>query len=157
LLPCASRGALAAPNGSASTGIDRSKALAGTILVVEDEEFLRLAVAKGLRQRGFSVIEVGDGSEAIDRIRGHKSDIHVILLDLTLPGKSSREVVEEARRLRPGVRIVLTSAYGKETADASFRGLQVDHFIRKPFHLNELVASMQQALETSRPPTDPDR
>jgi CheY-like chemotaxis protein len=114
--------------------------------VVEDEEILRLAVSKLLRKIGFSVMAASDGSAAIDQVRAHKDEIDVILLDLTLPGLSSREVFEEALRVRPNLKVVLTSAYSKETVDASFPGLRITHFIRKPFQLGELGGVLRDAL-----------
>ena len=111
----------------------------GTVLVVEDEESLRLAVCTVLRKKGFSVIEAANGSEAMDLVRLHQNGIDLILLDLTLPGASSREVFQEAQRLRPEVKVILTSAHNKETVDTSFAGLRVERFIRKPFQLSELV------------------
>src|SRR5439155_16257877 len=95
-----------------------SSARTGTILVVEDEEVLRLAVSKSLRRRGFSVLEASDGSAAMDLVRAHKNNIDAILLDVTLPGISSREIFEEAQRIRPGLRVILCSAYDKKTVDA---------------------------------------
>jgi CheY-like chemotaxis protein len=106
---------------------------------VEDEELIRLAVSKALSKSGFSVMKASDGTAAMEVIRTHKDDIDVILLDVTLPGKSSREVFEEAQRLRPDLKMILTSAYGKETVDATFEGLRVEYFIRKPFLLCDLV------------------
>jgi two-component system, cell cycle sensor histidine kinase and response regulator CckA len=146
LLPCTSKSALETQRAIVSSGAEESNALAGTILVVEDEEFLRLAVSKLLRQKGCSVMEASDGSVAINLIRTHKDDIDMILLDVTIPGRSSREVFEEAQRMRPDLKIILTSAYGKETVDASYAGLRVEHFIRKPFHLDDLVVFLQGAL-----------
>jgi len=92
------------------------------------------------------VVEASDGSAAINLIRANTQSIDVLVLDVTLPGLSSREVFEETRRIRPDLRVVLTSAYGKETVDATFAGLRVEHFIRKPFQLNDLVAFLQGAL-----------
>ncbi len=146
VLPCTSKRPLEIQNPISSSGAGQSKALAGTVLVVEDEELLRRAVSKVLRQRGFSVMEVSDGSAAIDLICTCKDNIDLIVLDVTLPGRSSREVLEEARRMRPEVKTVLTSAYGKEYVDATFAGLQIDHFIRKPFQLGDLVACLQGVL-----------
>jgi CheY-like chemotaxis protein len=120
------------------------------VLVVEDEELIRLAVARTLRKIGFSVIEASDGSAALDLIRANKESINVVLLDVTLPGLPSREVYEEAQRIRPDLKVVLTSAYGKETVDATFAGLRVEHFIRKPFQLNDLVAFLQRALASRK-------
>ena len=114
--------------------------------MVEDEEILRQAVSTSLRMTGFSVMEASDGAAAIDLMRTHKDEIDVILLDLTLPGLSSREVLEEALRIRPNLRVVLTSAYSKETVDASFTGLPITRFIRKPFQLSQLGGVLRDAL-----------
>jgi PAS domain S-box-containing protein len=116
---------------------------AGTVLVVEDEDVLRIAVSKALRKRGYSVIEADDGSAAMDLIRAHQDGVDLLLLDVTIPGMSSREVFENAKRLRPGLKVILTSAYGKETVEASFAGLPVERFIRKPFRLGDLVSMLE--------------
>jgi CheY-like chemotaxis protein len=89
---------------------------------------------------GFTVVEASDGSVALDLIRANRDCIDVVLLDATLPGIPSREVFEETQRVRPDLKVVLTSAYRKETVDVSFAGLQVEHFIRKPFQLDDLPA-----------------
>ena len=79
----------------------RIDAATGAVLLVEDEEVLRKAVASLLQRRGFVVIEASDGAAAIGLLRTRHSEIDAILLDVTLPGISSREVFEEARLLRP--------------------------------------------------------
>jgi DNA-binding response OmpR family regulator len=114
--------------------------------VVEDEELLRLAVSRALRKKGFSVIEASDGSTALDLMRKHREEIDVILLDVTLPGRSSREIFEEVQRTRPNLKIILTSAYDRNTVDAAFTGLSVMHFIRKPFQLSDLTGVLQDVL-----------
>ncbi len=116
---------------------------AGTVLVVEDEDVLRIAVSKALRKRGYSVIEADDGSAAMNLIRAHQDGIDLLLLDVTIPGISSREVFEHAKRVRPELRVILTSAYSRETVDASFAGLPVERFIRKPFRLGDLVSTLE--------------
>jgi CheY-like chemotaxis protein len=118
----------------------------GLVLVVEDEEALRLAVSNMLRRNGFKVLEAIDGHSAIELIRAHHSKIDVMLLDMTLPGMSSREVLEEALRIRPDLKAILTSAYSRETVDASFAGLRVEHFIRKPFQFEDLIGVLEDAL-----------
>ena len=76
------------PVANSSSQAKQSNAGTGTILVVEDEEVLRGAVSKALRKRGYSVLDAGDGSAAIDLFHAHKDEIDAILLDVTLPGKS---------------------------------------------------------------------
>ena len=149
LLPCSAE---AAKIESAPAIAQPSESRQATILVVEDEDLLRSAVSKTLRKKGFSVLEASDGSAASELIHANKENIDLVLLDFTLPGITSRDVFEEARCIRPDLPVVLTSAYGKETVDALFTGLPVEHFIRKPFQLDELVALLEEEImKASRP------
>ena len=91
-------------------------------------------------------MEATNGTDAIDLLCSQEKDIDVVLLDLTLPGASSREVFMRAKAMRPDLKVILTSAYGKETVDASFAGLQFADFIRKPFQLGELVQVLRDTL-----------
>lgn len=116
-----------------------------TILVVEDEDPIRQAISKMSRQAGFSVIEAGDGSAAFEAIRAHPDSIDLLLLDITLPGTSSREVLDEAKRLRPDMPVIISSAYSREMA-ARALDATVEHFIRKPFRLSELMNLVRQVL-----------
>jgi two-component system, cell cycle sensor histidine kinase and response regulator CckA len=92
------------------------------------------------------VIEAIDGSSALELVRSTSNDIDAMLLDMTLPGVSSREVFEQARHLRPKLKVILTSAYGREAVDASFAGLRVESFIRKPFQFVDLIGLLQDTL-----------
>jgi PAS domain S-box-containing protein len=113
---------------------------AGTVLVVEDEDSLRVAVAQLLRRNAFTVLEAADGTAALSLLREHNDRIATVLLDLTLPGGPSREVFAEARRLRPETKVILTSAYGPQKVDEFFPGMMIDAFIRKPYQLSELLS-----------------
>jgi two-component system cell cycle sensor histidine kinase/response regulator CckA len=119
-----------------------------TVLVVEDEDLLRQAVAKMLRRKGFEVLEAANGSTAIDLLRANSDRIDAILLDVTLPGRSSGEVVAEASRLRPDLKVILTSAYSEEMARATLSAPQVCGFVRKPFQLGDLVQSLRNTLSS---------
>ncbi len=121
-----------------------------SILVVEDEPTLLLAVSKLLQRRGFSVIQASDGSSALELIRTRQDRFDAMLLDVTLPGASALEVLEEAERLRPDLAVILTSAYSYETIRGNLTGLRVEHFIRKPFHADDFVSMLQGLLAPSR-------
>jgi CheY-like chemotaxis protein len=146
MLPIASGMPQSDQHGCDRTGVEAYQPPSGTLLVVEDEEVLRFAISKMLRKSGFQVIEAIDGSSAIELLHTHADKIDLMLLDVTLPGVSSREVVEQARLARPNIRVILTSAYGRETVDAAFDGLKIDHFIRKPFQIADLMSLLQEAL-----------
>jgi CheY-like chemotaxis protein len=146
LLPCAET--RVAATGDAMSTIEE---LAGpsqrpAVLIVEDEEVLRQAVAKTLRKNGFDVFEAADGSFAIDLLRANRGQIDVILLDMTIPGASSREVVAEAVKVRSDISVVLASAYGQEMFSRATSIPQIRSFIRKPFQLADLVKTLRRSL-----------
>ncbi len=117
-----------------------------SVLIVDDEDILRCAMVKGLRKRGFAVLEASDGSTALELVRSDAA-IDIILLDLVLRGMSSRTVFEEVQRVRPGLKVILISAHSKQTGmHLPFEGLPTEQFLRKPFHLKDLAASLEKAL-----------
>jgi two-component system, cell cycle sensor histidine kinase and response regulator CckA len=145
-LPCAGKSFLSSRETVQPAAVRKHRPASGTVLIVEDEDALRVAVTQMLRKKGFLVMEAGDGSSALELLRAHKTRIDAMLLDITLPGVSSREVFEESRKLHAGLKVILTSAYSRQTVDASFNGLPVEGFLRKPFPLADLVRSLQEAL-----------
>jgi PAS domain S-box-containing protein len=112
------------------------------VLVVEDEENLRLAIARMLRGKGFCVVEAADGDEALAAMRAHRDAIRTVLLDMTLPGATSREVLAEARLSGENVKVIVTSAYGINKVMETFAGLEFDSFLRKPYRTEELVTML---------------
>jgi PAS domain S-box-containing protein len=144
LLPCAERGARADDAPVLRAEEPPSLARSVTILVVEDEASLRLAIVKMLHKWGFETLEADNGSAAIDLLHARKGEIDLILLDLTIPGASSQEVIDEAAVAQPNVKIVLTSAYSEEVAKPLMRTPLVHSFMRKPFR----IADFSQQLRT---------
>ena len=145
LLPCVTPQTEAA-RGPASRAEEKLQTGEARLLVVEDELALRQAVSKMLRKKGFSVIEASDGSAALELIRA-QDPIDVLILDITLPGASSREVLEEAKRLRPNMRAIVTSAHSREVAVTSLAD-RIDYFIRKPFRSTDLIDMIRSALSS---------
>ena len=145
-LPCAAgQERLAAPSIPDLTA--EANGSAATLLLVEDEEALRNSVSKMLTRKGFSVVGARDGSAAVDLLRNHPAQIDIILLDMTLPGTPSREVIREAQRTRPFVKVVLTSAYSREMVAQSIDASIVKDFIRKPFQVGDLVKLLRATLD----------
>src|SRR5262249_16331768 len=83
----------------------------GTILVVEDEDPLRVATATALQKRGFSVLSAADGCTAVKTFQTRRDDIDVVLLDWMLPGLSGQEVFRHIRTIDPDIKVIFTSAY----------------------------------------------
>jgi PAS domain S-box-containing protein len=147
LLPCETG---AAGQSDAISGTeDLGPVQRANILIVEDEDPLRQAVTKMLRQTGFAVFEVADGFSAIDLLRVNGGKIDLILLDMTIPGASSAEVIAEAAKVRPDIRVVLTSAYSQEMIARAMKDPQIRGFIRKPFQLGNLERTLRNTLSMS--------
>lgn len=142
-LPCDS--AVAAKESNCPIGTNEEPLKNQTILLVEDEETLRLAVSMSLKKNGFDVLAIGDGRAALSLYREQAEEIDAVLLDLTLPGVSGAEVFQEMRRIRPDAKIVLTSAYDREQVSARFASgdQAVCTFIRKPYRIGELVSALR--------------
>lgn len=117
-----------------------------SVLVVEDEDILRQAVTKMLRKAAFAVFEAADGSSGIEILRAESGNIDVILLDMTIPGASSQEVLAQAAKARPETRVILTSAYSQEMITQGMDAQQVVCFIRKPFRMADLVEAIRNAV-----------
>ncbi|HEY7335968.1 MAG TPA: PAS domain S-box protein [Bryobacteraceae bacterium] len=121
-----------------------------TVLIVEDEALLREPVAAMLRKKGFEVLEAADGFSAIDLLRANGGKIDAMLLDMTIPGASSPEVVMAAAKAWPDIKVILTSAYSKEIIAERMSASQVHSFIRKPFVLGDLLQTFREALPSHR-------
>ncbi len=150
LLPCAGE----LPQDTRDTSQPDSAGEAGigrTVLVVEDEEELRLAVTKMLCKQKFSVIDASDGRTAVELFRANQQAIEVVLLDLTLPGMTGGEVLQELRQMRPDVKVVITTAYSKDSALEALREQQPWLFIRKPYRLSELTDLLRSVFPRGGP------
>ena len=144
-LPCAKTKASASQREMSGLSGGAGLRQHATILFVEDEGSLRQPVAKVLSKNGFEVLEAADGTSAIDLLRTNAAGIDVLLLDMTIPGASSLEVLQAAVDVRPDIRVILTSAYSQEMIEGSMRAPQIRGFIRKPFQLEELLKMLRSS------------
>jgi two-component system, cell cycle sensor histidine kinase and response regulator CckA len=141
LLPCAETRAVE----TVSISRTEERALpqpAATVLLVEDEDSLRLPLAKMLRRKGFEVLEACNGSAAIELLRASPVNIDMMLLDMTIPGPSSHEIAAVAAEARPGLKVVLTSAHDEQRVRATVAAPQQCAFIRKPFQISDLLQTL---------------
>lgn len=118
------------------------------VLVAEDDTALRSVLERGLRENGYVVDSVGDGSAALRHLRAYEYDVAV--LDWRMPEQTGIEVIEEARRGGDRTPILMLTA--RDTASDRVTGLDsgADDYLVKPFDLSELMARIR-ALQR-RPP-----
>ncbi len=121
------------------------------ILVVDDEARMRKLVKDFLSVKGFSVIEAGDGEEAVDLFFAEK-DISLLLLDVMMPKMDGWEVVKTIRKYSQ-VPIIMLTARGEERDELQGFNLGVDEYISKPFSPKILVARVEAILRRSNKTT----
>ena len=130
----------------------------GTILVVDDEEYLRVLTARMLTRLGYTVHLADSGPEAITACRRLGKEIDCVLLDLVMPGMDGEEVFEELRRIRPDLRILLTSGYHEVEVNRRFGDRGLAGFLQKPYELADLARKLNDVLSSgpraARPSAD---
>ena len=114
------------------------------VLVVDDEARMRKLVKDFLSVKGFTVLEAGDGEEAVD-IFFEQKDIALILLDVMMPKMDGWEVVKTIRKYSQ-VPIIMLTARGEERDELQGFNLGVDEYISKPFSPKILVARVEAIL-----------
>lgn len=114
------------------------------VLVVDDDQLVRLMVRTGLERNGFDVWIAADADEAVEVYRMHTGRIAVVLLDVQMPGRDGPETLDALRELDPGVPVCFMSGdTGDYTADElTRRGATC--FVPKPFLLNDLAETLRQ-------------
>jgi PAS domain S-box-containing protein len=150
LLPCAEAKAGASDDTVAKVRSAAVLSGAATVLVVEDEDALRQAVVKLLRKSGFEVLEAADGFRAIDVLCKPGRKIDVLLLDMTMRGASTHEIIAEVVKITPDMKIILTSAFSQEMAMDVMAESRIIGFIRKPFQMEHLLQMLRDALPRGR-------
>jgi two-component system cell cycle sensor histidine kinase/response regulator CckA len=121
---------------------------AGTILLVEDEEGLRALNARGLASRGYTVLEAGNGLEAIEVLEKSNRKIDLVVSDVVMPEMDGPTMARELRVRNPELKIIFVSGYAE---DAFQKHLPEDQkgkfaFLPKPFTLKQLVGAVKETM-----------
>jgi signal transduction histidine kinase/ActR/RegA family two-component response regulator len=120
-----------------------------TILVVEDNEQLRIALRRMLASRGYRVLEADCASAALEIIGRRNERVDLVLTDLVMPGMDGRTMAGQMLRRHPGTCIVYMSGYADHP---SMKGAPIgpdDHFLGKPFTAEELAIAVRRALRSA--------
>jgi two-component system cell cycle sensor histidine kinase/response regulator CckA len=117
----------------------------GTILLVEDEEGLRALNARGLTSRGYTVLEAGNGLEAIEVLEAN-GHVDLVVSDVVMPEMDGPSLLRELRGRDPNVKFIFVSGYAEEAFAKNLPSDQQYNFLAKPFTLKQLVAEVKQTL-----------
>jgi two-component system, cell cycle sensor histidine kinase and response regulator CckA len=122
----------------------------GTILLVEDEEGLRALNARGLSSRGYTVLEAGNGVEAIEVFEQQGGQVDLVVSDVVMPEMDGPTLLKELRKRNPDVKIIFVSGYAEEAfaknLPSNEHGKEQYAFLAKPFTLKQLVAEVKKTM-----------
>jgi signal transduction histidine kinase/DNA-binding response OmpR family regulator len=137
------RGPIAAPQIAGQAAVDTSSAVRhGKVLVVEDVALIRLTTVDMVEQIGFVTAEAGDGAEALTILQ-NDPQIDILLTDLGLPGMNGRQLVEEALRLKPGLKIIIASGYSTNEDEGGAKLPATVGYLTKPFDMQQLRRALE--------------
>lgn len=122
----------------------------GTILIVDDEEWVRKVASRTLSRAGYSVITATNGLEAVEIYEKQSDGIDAVLLDMTMPHMDGREAFQELRRINENVAVLLSSGYNEKDAVNRFAGKGLAGFIQKPYHPQELLQMLSTLLKKDK-------
>lgn len=123
-----------------------------TILVVEDDDDVRIYSTESLLELGYSVLESADGASALRMLERHP-EVNLLFTDVGLPGMNGRELVEQARQRRPGLRVLFTTGYARNAIVHQGRLDPGVDLLTKPFTRAQLAMRIREVLEA--PPVVP--
>jgi two-component system cell cycle sensor histidine kinase/response regulator CckA len=121
----------------------------GTILLVEDEEGLRSLNARGLRSRGYSVIEASNGVEAMEALEEKNGAVDLVVSDVVMPEMDGPTLLKTMRGKNPDLKIIFVSGYAEDAFEKSLPENQQFAFLPKPFTLSQLVAAVKETMAPS--------
>ena len=116
------------------------------ILLVEDEQKLADALAKGLGHEGYTTDIINDGKKALTRISLHRNDYDVMILDLMLPSMDGLEICRQVREMNITVPILILTARAETDTKVQLLLAGADDYLVKPFSFAELTARIQALL-----------
>jgi two-component system cell cycle sensor histidine kinase/response regulator CckA len=118
---------------------------AGTVMLVEDEDAVRLFSARALRNKGYKVIEARSGENALELLASHPR-IDVLVTDVVMPQMDGTELIKRVREQRPSMRVICISGYAEETFRKRLDSATDVHFLPKPFTLEQLAGKVKQVI-----------
>ncbi|HMS44553.1 MAG TPA: response regulator, partial [Alphaproteobacteria bacterium] len=118
----------------------------GTILLVEDEDAVRIFSARALRNKGYSVIEARSGEAALEVIRKQQK-IDLMVSDVMMPQMDGPTLIREAHKLLPDLKVIFISGYAEDSFRERLQNEQDIQFLPKPFSLKQLAEKVQQVLK----------
>ncbi|MBL8835741.1 MAG: response regulator [Alphaproteobacteria bacterium] len=136
------------PSSTAAAGPERRRDLtgAGTVLLVEDEDAVRLFSARALRNKGYKVVEANSGEAALELLNTVGDDVDVLVTDVVMPQMDGTQLIKLVRERRPDMKVVCISGYAEESFRKRLDSTAGVHFLPKPFTLDQLAGKVKEVI-----------
>lgn len=119
----------------------------GTVMLVEDEDPVRLFGARALRGKGYKVIEATTGGAALKLFQeGEADEIDILVTDIVMPELDGPSLIAAAREIHPNLPVICVSGYAESEFRDRLAGLKDVHFLPKPFTLQELASAVKLVI-----------
>jgi two-component system, cell cycle sensor histidine kinase and response regulator CckA len=121
----------------------------GTVLLVDDEDGVRMVAGRILQQLGYQILEAPSGPRALEIYRQEQDRIDLVILDMLMPGMGGAETFQKLKGVDPGVRVLLSSGYSLNGEAQQVMAAGARGFIQKPYRLAALSHKVAEILTTS--------
>ena len=124
---------------------------AGTVLLVEDEDAVRLFSARALHAKGYKVLEARTGEAALELVGAVDDIIDLMITDVVMPEMDGPTLIKEMRDSRPNLPVICISGYAEETFRDKLGESDDIHFLPKPFSLDQLAGKVKDVMSLPNP------
>lgn len=118
----------------------------GKILLVEDEDAVRMFSARALRDKGYSVIEAPNGESALEFIKNDGGTIDLMITDVVMPKMDGPTLINYVEEFAPGMKVIFISGYTEDSFRKSLANSIDVHFLQKPFSLKDLALKVKEVI-----------
>ena len=123
----------------------------GTVLLVEDEDSVRMFGARALRNKGYSVVDVSSGESALEVLEAGEARFDLVITDVVMPGLDGPGLIRRVREKFPAMKVIFISGYAEDSFRQRLDDSEDVHFLPKPFTLQQLAGKVKEIMEDGAP------
>ena len=129
----------------------------GRILLVEDEDPVRVFSARALRNKGYEVLEARSGDQALEHLAADERGIDLLVTDVVMPKMDGPTLIRRVREMRPNIDVICISGYAEDRFRQDIDDAAAIHFLAKPFSLKQLAAKVKDVMGAAEDPNSATR
>lgn len=118
----------------------------GIIMLVEDEDAVRVFSARALRNKGYQVLEAKNGEAAMSQLGADGARVDLLITDVVMPQMDGPTLARKVREARPDMKVIFISGYAEDRFKGDLDGPHAAHFLPKPFSLKQLASKVKEVI-----------